>query len=65
MPAAAAGWSFTLLRRYASDAQAQALQALLDRLRSLDVIAWAREPDTIEVTAASDAVAWLRAQSPP
>ena len=35
-------------------------QAVLDRLQSLNLIAWAREPDTIRITVASDAVSWLR-----
>jgi hypothetical protein len=54
-PPAEAGWSFTLLRRYSSRAQANALQAMLDRLQALDVIAWQRFPAAIEVTVASDA----------
>jgi Transglycosylase SLT domain len=54
-PPAEAGWSFTLLRRYASRAQADALQAMLDRLQALNLIAWERFPATIEVTVASDA----------
>ena len=31
-----------------------AFQAMLDRLQSLNLIAWAREPTTIDVTVASD-----------
>jgi soluble lytic murein transglycosylase-like protein len=54
-PPAAAGWSFTLLRRYASATQAEVLQAMLDRLQVLNVIAWERYPAAIEVTVASDA----------
>ena len=54
-PAASAGYAFTLTRRYASTAQADALQAMLDRLQALNVIAWQRYPSTIEVTVASDA----------
>jgi hypothetical protein len=54
-PPAAAGWSFTLSRRYASGRQAEALQAVLDRLQALDLIAWERYPDEIEVTVAADA----------
>jgi hypothetical protein len=54
-PPAEAGWSFTLLRRYTSRAQADALQTMLDRLQALNVIAWQRFPATIEVTVASDA----------
>jgi hypothetical protein len=54
-PPAAAGWSFTLLRRYVSRRQADALQSMLDRLQALGVIAWERFESTIEVTVASDA----------
>ena len=46
-PLAATGWSFSVERRYASRAQAAAFQAILDRLQSLNLIAWAREPDVI------------------
>ena len=59
-PPAATGWAFSVQRRYAGPAQAAAFQAILDRLRSLNLIAWAREPDAIRITVASDAVAWLR-----
>jgi hypothetical protein len=54
-PAAAAGWTFTIARRYADRAQAAAFQAMLDRLQALDLIAWERFPNEIEVTVASDA----------
>jgi hypothetical protein len=54
-PSAAAGWSFTIARSYVSHAQAAALQAMLDRLQALDLIAWERFPSEIEVTVASDA----------
>jgi hypothetical protein len=54
-PVAAAGWSFTIARRYASEAQALAFQAMLDRLQALNVIAWQRYPTQIEVTVAADA----------
>ena len=54
-PPAAAGWSFTLARTYVGGAQANALQAMLDRLQALNLIAWARYPGEIEVTVASDA----------
>jgi hypothetical protein len=47
-------------RRYVAPAQALAFQAILDRLQSLNLIAWAREPDVIRITVASDAAAWLR-----
>ena len=54
-PPAAAGWSFTIARRYVDHAQADAFQAMLDRLQALNVIAWQRFPSEIEVTVASDA----------
>ena len=54
-PPAAAGWSFTIARRYVNHAQADAFQAVLDRLQALNVIAWVRFPSEIEVTVASDA----------
>jgi hypothetical protein len=56
---AANGYSFAIERTYASRAQAEAFQAVLDRLQSLDLIAWAREPTEIRVTVAADATAWL------
>jgi hypothetical protein len=49
------GWSFQILRRYASHAQAVAFQEMLDRLQSLNLIAWSRHARTIDVTVASDA----------
>jgi hypothetical protein len=52
--AATDGWSFQISRRYVSHAQAAAFQAVLDRLQSLNLIAWVREPATIDVTVASD-----------
>jgi hypothetical protein len=54
-PPAAAGWSFTIARRYLSGHQAAALQAVLDRLQALNLIAWQRYPTEIEVTVAGDA----------
>jgi len=54
-PPAAAGWSFTIARRYVGEAQALAFQAMLDRLQSLNLIAWQRYIDEIEITVASDA----------
>jgi hypothetical protein len=56
-PTAAGGWSFTIARRYASGKQALAFQAMLDRLQSLNLIAWERFPSEIEVTVASGAAA--------
>ncbi len=60
VPAAAAGWSFQISRRYVSPVQAQAFQAVLDRLQSLNLIAWARAGSLIDVTASSGAASWLR-----
>jgi hypothetical protein len=53
-PPAAAGWSFNIERRYVNSAQRSAFQAVLDRLQSLNLIAWQRYPAQIEVTVASD-----------
>jgi hypothetical protein len=49
------GYTFQIARRYVSAAQAVAFQAMLDRLQALNLIAWIRTPDRIEVTVASDA----------
>ncbi len=54
-PPAAAGYAFTIARHYVSGAQAGALQAMLDRLQALNLIAWSAYPSEIEVTVASDA----------
>ena len=54
-PAPTTGYSFTIARRYVSRSQAAAFQAMLDRLQSLNLIAWERFPGVIEVTVASDA----------
>ncbi len=54
-PPATTGFTFQIARRYARPAQALALQSLLDRLQALDVIAWLRGPQTIEITVAADA----------
>ncbi len=57
---ATTGYSFALLRRYANVRQATALQDVLDRLQALNLIAWAREPTTINVTVASGAADVIR-----
>lgn len=44
------GFSFDVERRYRSRAQSLAFQFLLDRLQSLNLIAWVREPAAIHVT---------------
>jgi hypothetical protein len=53
------GWAFDVLREYRSRQQALAFQFVLDRLRTLNVIAWVREPRAIHITAADDAEALL------
>jgi hypothetical protein len=52
---ATTGYRFQIRRAYAGAAQAVAFQAMLDRLQALNLIAWTREPTTIDVTVASDA----------
>ena len=42
-------------RRYRSRAQAVAFQYMLDRLQSLNLIAWVREPGAIHITASVEA----------
>jgi hypothetical protein len=49
------GWSFDVLRTYASRAQALAFEFMLERLQSHDLIAWVREPAAIHVTVSRDA----------
>lgn len=49
------GWAFDVLREYRSRSHAAAFQFVLDRLRSLNAIAWAREPRAIHITVAPDA----------
>jgi hypothetical protein len=53
------GWAFDVLREYRSRRHALAFQFVLDRLRSLNVIAWAREPAAIHITASRDGEALL------
>jgi hypothetical protein len=48
-----AGWTFEIRRDYASRAQAEAFQYMLDRLQALNLIAWTRTRNTIHVTASS------------
>jgi Transglycosylase SLT domain len=57
-PMAQTGFGFQIARRYRSGAQAGAFQAVLDRLQSLNLIAWAPVGSVIEITAASDAGSW-------
>ena len=49
------GWAFDVRRRYRSRAQAVAFQYMLDRLQSLNLIAWVREPGAIHITASLEA----------
>src|SRR5947209_15681872 len=51
----ATGYAFDIARAYASHAQAEAFQFVLDRLTALDLIAWSREPTAIHVAVAHDA----------
>jgi hypothetical protein len=53
------GWAFDVLREYRSRRQALAFQFVLDRLRTLNAIAWVREPRAIHVTVSYDAEALL------
>jgi hypothetical protein len=57
-PLAATGWAFDIDRVYKDGAQAQAFQELLDRLQSLNLIAWVANGSEIEITVASDAASW-------
>ena len=53
------GWAFDIARSYRSKPQALAFQFVLDRLQTLDAIAWVREPGAIHVTAAPEGKALL------
>jgi hypothetical protein len=55
------GYSFDILRRYASPAQAAAFQYELERLQTQNLIAWVREPKAIHITVAADAAALVPA----
>ena len=48
------GFAFDVRRDYASDAQAQAFQYMLDRLQALNLIAWARRGNAIHIVASSE-----------
>jgi hypothetical protein len=54
-PSPTTGYTFTIARRYARRSQALAFQSMLDRLQALNLIAWERFTNVIEVTVASDA----------
>ena len=49
------GFAFDVRRDYRSRAQAAAFQYMLDRLQSLNLIAWVREPGAIHITVSSEA----------
>ncbi len=49
------GWAFDILRSYSTRAQALAFDFMLERLQSLNLIAWVREPGAIHVTVSRDA----------
>jgi hypothetical protein len=53
------GYSFDILRDYSSDRQAEAFQFMLDRLRALDVIDYAVEPEAIHITVSNEAAPLL------
>ena len=53
------GWAFDVQRAYRSRRQALAFQFVLDRLRTLNAIAWVREPQAIHITVSRDAKALL------
>jgi hypothetical protein len=50
----ATGWAFDVSRHYASGAQAEAFQFMLDRLQALNLIAWTRDGDAIHITASGE-----------
>jgi hypothetical protein len=49
------GFAFDVRRKYASRDQAVAFEYMLDRLQSLSLIAWIREPGAIHITASREA----------
>lgn len=54
------GYAFDIVRDYSSDAQAEAFQFVLDRLRALNVIDYAVEPSAIHVVVGDEAWALLQ-----
>ncbi len=48
------GFAFDVRRDYRSRAQAAAFQYMLDRLQSLNLIAWVREPGAIHITVSGE-----------
>jgi hypothetical protein len=59
------GYSFDIVRRYGSPAQAGAFQYELDRLQAQDLIAWVRHRKTIHVTVADGAATLIPAMLTP
>jgi hypothetical protein len=49
------GFAFDIRRDYATRSQAVAFQYMLDRLQSLNLIAWVREPGAIHIAASGEA----------
>jgi Family of unknown function (DUF5715)/Transglycosylase SLT domain len=49
------GFAFDVRRKYAGRDQAVAFEYMLDRLQSLNLIAWIREPGAIHITASREA----------
>ncbi|MDQ6730896.1 MAG: hypothetical protein M3022_11500 [Actinomycetota bacterium] len=59
-PTSSTGWGLRLSRHYSSAAQAGALQDVLDRLQSLNLLAWTRDGSVLDLVVAGDAAVWLR-----
>jgi hypothetical protein len=59
------GFAFDIRRRYANGRQAVAFQYMLDRMQSLNLIAWVREPDAIHITVSGEARRLLPLLRPP
>ena len=53
------GYTFDILRKYGSPAQASAFQYELERLQARNLIAWVREPRAIHLTVSTDARALI------
>jgi Transglycosylase SLT domain len=53
------GFAFDVRRDYASRDQAVAFEYMLDRLQSLNLIAWIREPGAIHITASTEAASLI------
>jgi len=54
------GVTFRVSRTYTSDQQSLAFQYVLDRLRILNLITWARSERSIAITATKDAAVLVR-----